>query len=285
MSASVKLDELESWFGECAFAIVAFSGGVDSSLIAHLAKRFLGGAGCLAVISDSPSLKRSELRSASAFCQRHDIPFEIIHTDELNDPRYASNPGNRCFYCKQTLYRELQAVAARYPGSWLMNGTNLDDLGDYRPGLEAATQFEIRSPLAECGLTKSCVRRIALELQLECWDKPASPCLSSRIAYGQPVTATKLRQIELAEELVTQRGFRIARVRHLGLEARLEVPKEDIRRLMDMLPELQPSLLALGFERLTVDTEGFVSGKLNRLLENSPTVFQLSQPTSPKVVP
>ena len=265
-NSNATLDALQQWFGDCPFAIVAFSGGVDSSVVSFLANRFLGSERNLSVISDSPSLKRSELQAAIAFCRRYQIPLEVIATRELDDPRYASNPSNRCFYCKQTLYRELQPLASRHNGSWILNGTNVDDLADYRPGLPAADQFQVRSPLAECRLTKTSVRDLAAALELECWNKPASPCLSSRIAYGQPVTEHKLQQIEEAEAILSQAGFTVVRFRHFGWEGRIEVPAEDLPRLKTVFAALEPSLRRLGFDRVIIDEEGFVSGKLNRVL-------------------
>lgn len=259
-------EALQQWFAECRFAIVAFSGGVDSAVVAFLANRLLGGAANLAVISDSPSLKRADLGEAEAFCLRHEIPLRVIHTDEIENPDYFTNPPNRCFFCKHTLYDELRGVASAYPGSWILNGTNADDLGDYRPGLQAADEFRVRSPLAECGLDKAAVRALAASLGLECWDKPSSPCLSSRIAYGQPVTIEKLRQIEAAESVLNAAGFRVARFRHYGTEGRIEVPAEDLARLRSRFDSLEPEILALGFGRVTLDEEGFVSGKLNRAI-------------------
>ncbi len=255
---------LRRWFGECPFAVVALSGGVDSSLVSFLAHRFLGEHRNVSVISDSPSLKRSDLDAATAFCCRYGIPLEIIHTQELNNPAYASNPTNRCFYCKQTLYDDLQSVATLHADSWVLNGTNVDDLGDYRPGLKAAGDFRVRSPLSECGLDKTRVRKLARSLDLVCWDKPASPCLSSRIPYGQPVTIAKLRQIEAAEETLRQAGFPIARFRHFGPEGCIEVPAKEMARLQQEFASIEPALLKLGFDRVKIDPEGFVSGKLNR---------------------
>jgi uncharacterized protein len=260
------LGQLARWFGNCQFAIVAFSGGVDSSLVAFLANRFLGESRNLSVLSASPSLKRSDLKGAGAFCCRHQIPLHVIQTTELEDSNYFHNPINRCFYCKRTLYHELQGIASGRPGSWILNGTNADDLGDYRPGLQAAKQFKVCSPLAECGLTKHAVRDLAASLGLECWDKPASPCLSSRIPYGQPVTRHKLRQIEEAENILNSAGFPVVRVRHYGSEGRIEVPAEDLPRLKQHFESLRNSLRGLGFLRVTLDEDGFVSGKLNRAI-------------------
>lgn len=268
MSDQIRMvpESLVNWFAECEFAIVAFSGGVDSSLVAFLANVLLGREANKAVISDSPSLKRSDLRQAEVFCRRHGIPLQIIGTREIDNPDYYLNPVNRCYFCKHTLYDDLQLVLAEHPESWVLNGTNVDDLGDYRPGLQAATQFQVRSPLADCGMDKRAVRELAAALGLECWDKPASPCLSSRIAYGQPVTRTKLKQIEDAEEILKRMGFPIARFRHFGSEGRIEVPPEDISRLTDLFHVMEPEMRSLGFDKVTLDEEGFVSGKLNRAI-------------------
>lgn len=257
-------ESLIQWFGKCRFAIVAFSGGVDSSLVAFLANHLLGHELTISVISDSPSLKRGDLEQAKAFCRRHEIPLRIIETREIENPDYILNPINRCYFCKHALYEELQGIVEEHPESWIINGTNADDLGDYRPGLKAADQFGVHSPLAECGLNKHAVRELAAALGLECWDKPASPCLSSRIAYGQPVTREKLRQIEEAETLLNRTGFPVVRFRHYGSEGRIEVPTEDLPRLRDAFLSLESSIRSLGFEHVTLDEEGFVSGKLNR---------------------
>ncbi len=255
---------LADWFVGCKFAIVAFSGGVDSSLVAFLANRLLGSGANLAVISDSPSLKRADLIQAEAFCRRHGIPLRVIGTREIENPDYYLNPVNRCYFCKHTLYDDLQALVAEHPGSWVLNGTNVDDLGDYRPGLMAADKFKVHSPLAECGMNKSAVRELAAAFGLECWDKPASPCLSSRIAYGMPVTREKLKQIEDAEAILNRMGFPIVRLRHYGSEGRIEVPTEDVPRARGLLSAWEPELRKLGFEKVTLDDEGFISGNLNR---------------------
>jgi uncharacterized protein len=193
----------------------------------------------------------------------------VIVTQELRNPDYFLNPANRCFFCKQTLYSELEQLAAGIPGSWILNGSNTDDLGDYRPGLGAAKAFRVRSPLADCGMDKNAVRDLAAALGLECWDKPASPCLRSRIPYGQRVTEAKLRRIEAAEAWLGEHGFAICRVRHPGTGATVEVAAEDLPRLNALESQLTAAFLAFGFEGVTIDPEGFVSGKLNRVLANS----------------
>ncbi|MEM8867690.1 MAG: ATP-dependent sacrificial sulfur transferase LarE [Verrucomicrobiota bacterium] len=259
-----SLEKLEDWFSRCPGALVAFSGGVDSSLVAFLAKYFLGTDRSLAVISASPSLKLSDLAEAKRFAEVNALRLQVITTQEMENPDYFNNPTNRCYFCKHTLYDELDELRASHEGWWVLNGTNVDDLGDYRPGLKAADEFAVRSPLAECGLNKEEVRALAMHYELECWDKPASPCLSSRVPYGEQITVAKLRQIESAEALLKEAGFTINRVRHYGVKARIEVPQNLVRQLADAKARLEPAILALGFESVEFDEEGFVSGKLNR---------------------
>ncbi len=251
---------------DCPGALIAFSGGVDSSLVAFLAKHFLGADRCLAVISGSPSLKLSDLEEAKSFACQNGIPLELVVTEEMENPDYFNNPSNRCYFCKHTLYDELQDLLVKYPGWWIVNGTNKDDLGDYRPGLEAAKEFTVRSPLSDCGLDKVAVRELASYFELVCWDKPASPCLSSRVPYGERITVEKLRQIEAGEALLETHGFAVSRLRHYGEFARVEVPVEDVPRLVSLQAQIEPELKELGFERVEFDGEGFVSGKLNRVL-------------------
>lgn len=260
------LHKLEAWFRNCPGALIAFSGGVDSSLAAFAAKHFLGTDAVCAVISASPSLKLSDLAAAKEFARIYDLPMRVITTQEMENPDYFSNPSNRCYFCKHTLYDELAGLRDEYPDWWVLNGTNVDDHGDYRPGLKAAEEFEVRSPLAECGMTKQDVRELAEYFELNCWDKPASPCLSSRVPYGEQITVQKLRQIEDAEAVVKAAGFPINRVRHLGQVARVEVPQEDVARLQVQSAAFVADICALGFESVELDEEGFVSGKLNRVL-------------------
>lgn len=260
------LKQLEAWFAKCPGALVAFSGGVDSSLVAFLAHHFLGRSRAMAVISASPSLKLSELDGAKVFAGQHNLALRVVTTEELLNPNYFQNPSNRCYYCKHTLYDELAGLLVEFPDRWVLNGTNTDDLGDYRPGLEAAAEFEVRSPLVDCGIDKSGVRALAAHFNLECWDKPASPCLSSRVPYGEQITAEKLRQIEFAEARVAEAGFPVNRVRHFGTVAKVEVPADRVDELAQLRGKLELQLMELGFERVELDAEGFVSGKLNRAL-------------------
>lgn len=263
---SVNLKPFRNWFSTCPGALVAFSGGVDSSLVAFLARTLLGKARVVAVISASPSLKLSDLAASKAFCLSHDIPLKVIRTSELDNPDYFTNPANRCYFCKHTLYSDLDAYAHEFEGWWILNGTNEDDLGDYRPGIQAGTEFQVRSPLAECHLRKLEVRALASSLGLECWDKPASPCLSSRIPYGQRVTEKKLRQIEAGETYLNDLGFPVVRVRHNDGKAVVEVPDEQVPALQCLADAVSNHLLELGFQAVEIDPEGFVSGKLNRSL-------------------
>ena len=261
-----NLEKLRDWFRECPGALVAFSGGVDSSLLAFLSKHFLGRAQTLAVISASPSLKLSDLDEAKDFARANDLSIRVITTKEMENPSYFSNPTNRCYFCKHTLYDELADLRKDYTGWWVLNGTNRDDLGDYRPGLKAADEFEVRSPLSDCGIDKEGVRALAAYFKLQCWDKPASPCLSSRVPYGEEITVKKLRQIEDAEALVKEGGFPINRVRHYGDTARVEVAQDLKSKLAENREVIAEGIRKLGFAQVDFDEEGFVSGKLNRVI-------------------
>lgn len=257
---------LQRWFGRCDGAITAFSGGVDSSLVAFLARHFVGSERSIAAISASPSLKMSELEEARRFAAAHDIHLNVLVSGEIEDPNYFTNPINRCYYCKDALYTELENLRQHYAKWWVLNGTNLDDSGDYRPGLEAACEHAVRSPLAECRLSKEQIREVAAHFQLECWDKPASPCLASRIPYGERVTVEKLRQIESAEAWLNAAGFPVSRVRHHGERACVEVPTEEIPKLTTQAASLRRAFAGIGFTNTEIDGEGLVSGKLNRVI-------------------
>lgn len=260
------ITDLDQWFRGLPGTITAFSGGIDSTLVLFLSKKFIGdrAIGCISI---SPSLKRKDYTFAIEFCRRYDIRLEVVETRELKDANYFSNPSNRCYFCKNHLYETLGQVSKKYPGYHLLNGTNTDDLGDYRPGLEAAKEFKIRSPLVDCGINKNTVRRLARIFDLPNWDKPASPCLSSRVPYGNEITLEKLQQIELAEAILNQYNFTDVRVRHYGSEARIEVPSDMVPHLRDNFSAISASILKLGFEKCTIDEEGLVSGKLNRVLK------------------
>ena len=266
MSVVDDLEKLESWFSGISGTITAFSGGIDSTLVLFLSKKVLGDR-ALGCISISPSLKRDDYAFAIDFCEENNISLEVIETTEIDDPNYFANPVNRCYFCKTNLYQHLEGIRKKYPDRLLLNGTNADDLGDYRPGLKAADELNVRSPLAECGINKESVREIARYLELPNWNKPASPCLSSRIPYGNSVTREKLRQIESAEKILLDYGYEMVRVRHFGKRAIIEVPEFQIKSLENIMDQINPYFLQLGFESVTVDSEGFVSGKLNRTIK------------------
>jgi uncharacterized protein len=262
-----QINKLETWFQSHSGTITAFSGGIDSTLVLFLSHKFLGnkGIGCISI---SPSLKRRDYTFAIDFCQKQGIHLEVIETQEIFDEHYNSNPSNRCYFCKNHLYLDLQKLKTQYPNHTVLNGTNTDDFGDYRPGLQAANEYKVRSPLAECGLNKDDIRTMALYFSLPNWNKPASPCLSSRIPYGNHITETKLKQVEAAEEVLHHYGFSEARVRHYDKEARIEVPVHMLEEIQAHFEPIAAAIKGLGFEQCTVDMEGFVSGKLNRDLIN-----------------
>lgn len=263
--AKIKISELEKWFKGVPGTITAFSGGVDSTLVLYLSHKFLGddAMGCISI---SPSLKRKDYAFAIEFCEKNNIPLEVIETQEVFDQNYSSNPANRCYFCKNHLYHDLQDVKSKFPEYHLLNGINSDDYGDYRPGIQAAMEYEIRSPLAECNINKHEVRALASYFGLPNWDKPASPCLSSRVPYGSAITIDKLKQIENAEEVLNEHGFSDVRVRHYGNEAKIEVPEGMIEQLISNFDSINESIKALGFDKCIIDEEGLVSGKLNRSL-------------------
>lgn len=262
-----KLLELERWFGEQRGSIVAFSGGIDSSLLLFLARRWQGREAAIGVIANSESLKRKDLELAQAFCSQFDIILEVVETRELEDERYNGNPADRCFFCKEHLYTKLRAISEKYSGFPVLNGTNVDDHGDYRPGLKAAALHQVLSPLADCGITKEDIREIALHFELPNWDKPASPCLSSRIPYSHSITGKKLLEVEQAEDLLNALGFEDVRVRHYGDHGRIEVRKADLPRLNELRAAVVEQVRAIGFPAVMIDEEGLVSGKMNRVLK------------------
>ena len=207
-----KLNSLKLWFQEKQGSIVAFSGGIDSSLVLFLARKFQGKERAIGVISNSESLKQKDFKLAKDFCQQFDIALEVIKTNELEDERYNVNPINRCFFCKEHLFTDLMELGKKYPEFIVLSGTNFDDLGDYRPGIEAAKKLNVKSPLVDCKITKEDIRQIARFYELPNWDKPASPCLSSRMPYGNKVTREKLYQVEAAENILNEYGFQQGRL-------------------------------------------------------------------------
>ncbi len=263
-----KFIELEQWFTKRKGSIVAFSGGIDSTLVLYLARKFQGKENAIGVISNSESLKAKDFDLAKDFCRDFDIQLEVIKTLELADERYNQNPEDRCFFCKDHLFHDLQTIKNKYPDFDVLSGTNYNDLGDYRPGLEAAKKYEVLSPMVDCSLTKEELRQIARYFKLPNWDKPASPCLSSRIPYNHTITGEKLRQVEEAENILNDFGFTDVRVRHYGSYGQIEVQKEELEKLLHVEDEVIGKIKELGFEDLKIDKEGLVSGKLNRVLKH-----------------
>jgi len=263
-----KLKALENWFGERKGSIVAFSGGIDSSLVLFLARRWQGKEGAIGVISNSESLKSKDFQLALSFSKQFDIHMEVIKTRELEDERYNENPIDRCFFCKEHLYTDLQGISEKFPGFPILNGTNADDYTDYRPGLKAATKYEVLSPLAKCGISKEEIREIARYFKLPNWDKPASPCMSSRIPYNHKITQKKLMEIEQAEDLLNSFGFNDVRVRHYGDHGKIEVKEEDLGKLMEVKDSVVEQIRQIGFKEVVIDEEGLVSGKLNRVIKS-----------------
>lgn len=247
---------------------VAFSGGIDSTVVAQAAHLALGDR-AIAVTALSDSLATGELDEARALAARIGIRHEIIHTREFDDPNYVRNQTDRCYFCKSELYGRLASLRDRWGVEVVVSGTNRDDVGDWRPGLRAAEENGVRHPLQECGLGKEDVRALARAWGLPTWDKPASPCLSSRIAYGEEVTPERVKMIDQAEQWLRSRGLRLLRVRyHKNDLARIEVPPEELAALArpEVRSELVAAFRAAGFKFVTLDLEGFRSGSLNALV-------------------
>ncbi|WP_291858068.1 ATP-dependent sacrificial sulfur transferase LarE [Marinilabilia sp.] len=264
---NTKYEEAKKWFRNHPKILVALSGGVDSCLAAFMGRHFLGKPNLIAVIGDSPALKRRDLHQAKDFCITHDINYQVIVPGEIDDPRYNSNPEDRCFWCKNSLYTGMKKLKEeQFPDHTIINGSNKSDLGDYRPGLKAADQYQVLSPLADCGFEKEDIREIASYFNLKEWNKPASPCLSSRFPYGESISIEKLKMVERAEALINSHGFVDVRARYRGGQVSIEVPSEEVGRLSEILPNLKPSLQEIGFSDAFADKEGLVSGKLNRVL-------------------
>ncbi|HEX3727036.1 MAG TPA: ATP-dependent sacrificial sulfur transferase LarE [Pirellulales bacterium] len=263
-----KAEQLVALVHSYGSAAVAFSGGIDSTVVAKAAQLALGDR-AVAVTGTSASLAQGELEEARRLAQWIGIRHEVLETDEFANPQYLQNAPDRCYHCKTELYTQIEAQSARWQVAVVLNGANLDDLGDYRPGLKAAGEHRVASPLAECGFGKADVRALAAMWELPTWDKPATPCLSSRVAYGEEVTPERLVMIDRAEQYLRAAGLRTVRVRyHRGNLARLEVGLDALARLCS--PEVRTELVAhfrsLGFQYVTLDLEGFRSGSLNALV-------------------
>ena len=264
-----KINRLVDFMKSMQHCVVAYSGGVDSAVVAKIAALVLGER-AKAVMAVSPSVAAGEVESAKKLAEEIGIDFHLIHTSEMEDPRYLKNDERRCYYCKQGLYLALKEFVREFPHTMIANGTNTDDLGDYRPGLEAARELRVVSPLVEAGLNKQNVRQLAKQWNLSVWDKPATPCLSSRIAYGESVTPERLRMVDQAETYLRSLGFRELRVRyHAGDLARIEIPQGEVSRFATLAEDkkIANRFRDLGFRFVTLDLVGFRSGSLNSLVQ------------------
>jgi uncharacterized protein len=262
-----KRSALERILREMDSVVVAYSGGVDSAYLAVAAHRALG-ARSLAVTADSESLSSEQRELARVVARRFGFPHRLIVTSELQNPLYARNDQDRCYHCKSELFRHLAPLALAEGFAHLVYGLIVDDLSDFRPGHRAAAEAGVRAPLAEAGLTKEDVRALSRELGLPTADLPASPCLSSRLPYGTPVTLEALRRVERAEAAVRALGFRELRVRHLGESARVEIAREEMGRLADaaLRAAVEQAVRSAGYAQATVDPEGYRRGRMNEAL-------------------
>lgn len=267
-----KLKQLKSLFQEMERALIAYSGGVDSTLVAKIAYDVLGDR-ALAVTAVSPSLLPEELEEAQKQAVQIGIQHELIETREMDNPNYAANPINRCYFCKSELHDTLKPIAIERGYPYVVDGVNADDLQDYRPGIQAAKERGARSPLAEVGVTKAEVREISHQLGLSWWNKPAQPCLSSRFPYGEAITIAKLQRVGRAEIYLRKLGYQNLRVRSEGDTARIELPPEQIANFVVTtdLPQLVKAFQNFGFIYVTLDLEGYRSGKLNQVLTAQPS--------------
>ncbi|MEH2014230.1 ATP-dependent sacrificial sulfur transferase LarE [Nostoc sp.] len=262
-----KFEQLRALFIEMEQALIAYSGGVDSTLVAKIAYDALGDR-ALAVTAVSPSLLPEELEDAKIQAATIGIPHKIVQTHEMENPNYTSNPVNRCYFCKSELHDTLKPLALELGYPYVVDGVNADDLHDYRPGIQAAKERGARSPLAEVGVTKVEIRQLSQQLGLPWWDKPAQPCLSSRFPYGEEITVAKLQRVGRAEIFLRKLGWQNLRVRSQGDTARIELPAEQIKEfvLTNDLQKVVSAFQDFGFIYVTLDLEGYRSGKLNQVL-------------------
>ncbi|HEY3376506.1 MAG TPA: ATP-dependent sacrificial sulfur transferase LarE [Armatimonadota bacterium] len=260
--------QLQQLLGTLSRVVIAYSGGVDSVFLLKVAIDALGPDRVLAVIGDSPSYPSREYRDAIHLAEEMGAVYRVIHTEEMQDQRYASNPSNRCYYCKHELFTRIIHIAESEGYPVVCDGNNADDTGDWRPGQQAARELGVRSPLIEVGMTKPEIRHLSQELGLPTWNKPASACLASRIPYGTPVTPESLGAIEQAEYFLRDLGFQQVRVRHHGELARIEVSPDDIIRVVEPVirERITQHLRTIGYQYVTVDLLGYRTGSFNEML-------------------
>jgi uncharacterized protein len=264
---AAKLRTVEKRLEQLGSLMVAYSGGVDSAFLAATAHRVLGER-MLAVLADSPSLARRDMEQARAFAESIGMPLQVVATEELDREEYARNDANRCFHCKDELFAVMEKLGKKLGFAHIAYGMNSDDTRDFRPGQRAAEQHAVLAPLAEAGLTKMAVRALAKAAGYPVWDRPAAPCLSSRVEYGRTVTREVLEQVERGEESLRRLGFRELRVRHHGELARVEIARNELPRAltMEMMDAITAALKLAGFKYVTLDCQGFRSGAMNAVL-------------------
>jgi pyridinium-3,5-biscarboxylic acid mononucleotide sulfurtransferase len=265
MTLTQKQEALKNHLKDLGRVVVAFSGGADSALVLAMALKVLGKKNVLAVTAQSESLAERELLGAQKVATEIGAEHLILRTHEMASPKYRENPINRCYYCKSELYSKLAAIAEQRNFTHMVNGINQDDLGDHRPGIGAAKEFGVLSPLAQAGFNKNDVRELSRQLGLTTSEKPAMPCLSSRVPYGESISPEKLSMIEQAEDLLLSLGFTQLRVRHHGEVARIELLKEEMPRFLtdSIAATIQARFKQIGFKYVTLDLQGFRSGSLN----------------------